>query len=157
MRALDNSQDNGALGRKRRKNNNCFGENEKKFKTSSKNEAPVNVKAFYPPPARLSLPDLPDIPLEIIVKNLSHADLCNLALTNRRMKSFALNPNLFSDYGDEKGLTMKIEEKGMEEFLSVPRFRKIQKLTLEDSEEENAETLLRALVNEDMKHLVLRV
>ena len=82
MRALDNSQDNGALGRKRRNNNNGFGENEKKFKTSSKNESPVNVTPFYPPPARLSLSDLPDIPLEIIVKNLSHADLCNLALTN---------------------------------------------------------------------------
>ena len=69
------------------------------------------------------LADLPDLPLENIVKNLSHADLCNLALTNRRMKSFALNPNLFSNFGENECLARKIKEKGIENFLSESSHR----------------------------------
>ena len=75
----------------------------------------------YPQPPLTTLSDLPDLPLENIVKYLPLADLCNLALANRRLNSFALNSNLFSDLSKMSWwMSRRIFEKGITNFLSVP-------------------------------------
>ena len=69
------------------------------------------------------------------MKYLPHRDLCNFALTNRKMRVFALNPNLFADFGERKDcLEAKIMAKGMTQFLAVERFKKIRSLTFRSTE-----------------------
>ena len=63
----------------------------------------MNLTTISTEPApSTSLTDLPDLAIEIIVRYLSYGDLCNLALTSKRMKCFALNPNFFTDFGLSK-------------------------------------------------------
>ena len=51
---------------------------EKNEKPNFEDEIPDKTNS-----AEISLSNLPDIPLEMIVRNLPHKDLCNLALTSK--------------------------------------------------------------------------
>ena len=87
-------------------------------------EPEEDTPVIHPPPL---LPDLPDLALEHVCRYLSKRDLCSLALANRRMAEVSLRPKFFTDIGDNDWIKHRIVEKkgGMEEFLSLPRLRRL--------------------------------
>ena len=73
----------------------------------------------------LSLDYLPDLVLTNILSFLQPTELCSVALACKRLNTLALQPGLFRHFSSAS-LTLKIEEKGMSAFLSIPRFRNIR-------------------------------